>query len=284
MPDLATRPTSTTLTKLRVAATSAADLVLDLALPPLVYAALAPTGLSPSVRLSVGGFFVAGKAIAGHLEDPSGDRRRLALRFALAAGLALLCTGTTLAVAATGLGEGWSIGSGTLLVAAAAAVAWLCGHRRVDGFALLVLVEVAATVVLTSISSEPRFVLARPSVYTAIAGVYALATVRTRRPLMMRISKPMAAAGDAVRADAFERAGRLSPRFRRAQQAMTAGLGVVLLAEAVLRLVVVADHPAGDALLAQLPAVALIVGYVAVVRIAAIPVVRREVDALMPAA
>jgi hypothetical protein len=117
-------------------------------------------------------------------------------------------------------------------------------RRRLDGFALLVLVELGATIVLTSISNNPRFVLIRPSFYTAIAAVYVLTTVRTPRPFVMQVSKPMAAAGDPVRAEAFERAGRESPRFRRAEQAMTVGLALMLLAEAVLRVVTVFSHPA----------------------------------------
>lgn len=295
MPDSAAQPTSRKLIKARVAATSVADLVVDLLLPTLVYLALAPAGLSTSVRLTVGGFFVAAKATAGHIGEPAEGQsapaaasacRRAVAGFALAAAAALVCTVTTIAVAKSGAGNGWSIGAGTAVLSVVTAVTTLRAQRRVDGFALLVLVEVAATIILTSISSDPRFVLARPSFYTAIAGIWALTTVRARRPFMMQVSKPMAVAGDPVRAAAFERAGMQSPRFRRAEQAMTAGLGVVLIAEAVLRVVTVYSRPAADvvssSLLSQLPAIALIVVYFAAIRIFAIPVARREVDALMP--
>lgn len=103
----------------------------------------------------------------------------------------------------------------------------------------------------------------------------------------MQVSKPMAAGGDPVRAEAFEQAGRDSLRFRRAEQAMTAGLGAVLLAEAALRVGIVVSHPAGEAVAASLwsyvVAIGLLVVYFAVARFLIVPVASREVDALMPA-
>jgi hypothetical protein len=102
----------------------------------------------------------------------------------------------------------------------------------------------------------------------------------------MQVSKPMAAAGDPVRAEAFERAGRESPRFRRAEQAMTVGLAVMLLAEAVLRVVTVFSHPTSSVLASSLwshaPAIGLFAVYFAIARLVYIPRASREVDALMP--
>ncbi len=46
-----------------------------------------------------------------------------------------------------------------------------------------------------------------------------------------------------IRAEAFERAGRESVGFRRAEQGVTAGIGFVLLGEEVLRVVTVWSHP-----------------------------------------
>jgi hypothetical protein len=96
----------------------------------------------------------------------------------------------------------------------------------------------------------------------------------------------MAAEGNPVRAEAFERAGRESARFRRAEQSMTAGLGIVLLAEAVLRVVMVWSHPESNAIVAslwsQILSIGLFVVYFVVIKLVFIPVASREVDSLMP--
>ncbi|MEU6559667.1 VC0807 family protein [Nocardia nova] len=272
--------------KARVLAAGLADMLIDLIVPTVVFAALAPLGLSTSIRLTVGGFFVAAKAVAGRVEDH--DSKATIARFLPAAATAIVCASVTIAAAETGHSDAVSIAVGSILLTIAVTVTLLVRPRRLDAFAVLVLVESVAAVVLTSISTDPRFILARPSIYTAIAGVYVLGTATAARPFMMQVSKAAAAGGDPVRAQAFERAGRESLRFRRAEQAMTIGLGVVLLVEAVLRVVTVYSRPeaavVSTSLLSQLPGLALLIAYFAVVRIFAIPVVSREVDALMPLA
>lgn len=49
-------------------------------------------------------------------------------------------------------------------------------QRRVDRVGILVLVEIAVSIVLLFVWRDPRFLLAKPSLYTAIAGVYLIAT------------------------------------------------------------------------------------------------------------
>jgi hypothetical protein len=99
---------------------------------------------------------------------------------------------------------------------------------------------------------------------------------------MLEASKPMAAAGDHVRAQAFENAWARNPRFRPIERPMTAGLGLVLLAEAALRIVVVSAADAPDlavaSLAAQLPAIGLLVAYVLALRLLAVPRARALVD------
>jgi hypothetical protein len=62
------------------------------------------------------------------------------------------------------------------------------------------------------------------------------------------VTKLIATEGNPIRAEAFERAGRESARFRRAGQGPTAGLRIVLLAEAVLRVWTVWFHPLSSAI------------------------------------
>jgi hypothetical protein len=274
--------------KAKVLVSSLVDFGVDLLLPTAIYALLSPTGLSEVVRLTIGGFFVAAKASAGHFAASDEAEGHSAFRSSLLIGIliAVVSTAVTVIVHHVSGSDRLAIALGTGVLAASQSINLLRSRRRPDGFAVLVLVELSATILLTSISANPRFILIRPSFYTFIAAIYVLTTVWTPRPFMMQVSKPMAAGGDPVRAEAFERAGRESSRFRRAEQAMTIGFAVMLLAEAVLRVVTVFTHPASSVLAmslwSQVPAVGLLVVYFAVARLVFIPRASREVDALMP--
>jgi hypothetical protein len=283
-----TTPAQPLPSKARLLANALLDFAIDLVLPTAVYMLLAPTQLSAVIRLTIGGFFVAAKACAGRVSAPgeSAGQSHFGRAFAIGALIAALCSTVTIATRLAGGSDSLAIILGTLVLVTTEGVRLLRGRRRLDGFALLVVVELAATIVLTSVSNDPRFVLLRPSFYTAIAGVYVLTTAWTVRPLMMQVSKPMAAGGDPVRADAFERAGRESLRFRHAEQAMTIGLAIVLFAEAALRVVTVMSHPTSDVIASsvrsQVGSIGLFVIYFAVIRLVFVPRASREVDALMP--
>jgi hypothetical protein len=285
MPEIASKPA---FAKARILAAALVDVMIDLLLPTAIYYLLAPTHQSAVIRLTIGGYFVAAKAGAGHISPDDARMRSTGFfrGFVLGALVAAVASAVTLGVVAAGLSDTTAIMAGTVLLALVQGVRLARGHRKLDGFALLVLVEMAATIILTSISNTPRFILVRPSFYTAIAGFYVLFTIRSERPFMMQLSKPMAAEGNPVRAEAFERAGRESARFRRAEQSMTAGLGIVLLAEAVLRVVMVWSHPESNAIVAslwsQILSIGLFVVYFVVIKLVFIPVASREVDSLMP--
>lgn len=220
-------------------------------------------------------------------EGAGGGRRLTSSRVLVGVGLALAAGLVTLVASYAGADDTVAIISGTVVLGAGA-VPVLLRNRRIDGFALLVLAEVALSVVLVLISTDPRFILVRPAFYTAVAGLYALATCWTGKPFMMQVTRPVAAGGDPLRAAAFDRAWFTSRSFRRAEIGMTAGLGAVLLGEAVLRVIAVYSRPEGavlDAsLLSQLPGVVLFVGYLVVVRVFVVPIASREVDAEMEAA
>jgi hypothetical protein len=286
------------VSRLRVIATGLADMAIDLLLPTLVYLALAPTHLNVAIRLTLGGYVVAGKALTGErLSGPGGkggqaNAADLAPRAGRTTRLVLAAAGTaaacaaTLASAAAGAGTTTSIVAGTLVVAISSVLLLRAGHRHLDSFALLVLAELGVSVTLTLISSDPRFVLARPAVYTTIAGIYVLATVRTR-PFMMQVTRPIAAGGDPIRATAFDRAWTESARFRTAERAQTITLGIMLLAEAVLRVAIVYTQPEHAvlqaSLLSQLPAIGLFLLWFLTARFIIVPIASKEVDALMPA-
>ncbi|SEP08625.1 VC0807 family protein [Amycolatopsis saalfeldensis] len=270
---------------------------VDLLLPTVVLVALAPTGLSAAVLLSIGGTLLAGKAIGGQT-----GYGRFRWRLALLAGLAP--TAAILGCHAAGLGDVPSMVAGSVVLGVIVLADVGLGRRRartgggadvglgrrpgrseggVDVFALVVLVEVLAGVVLTSISGDARFVLARVSLYLAIGGLVILASAWAERPLMRTALKPVAAKGEPAREEAFERAWVNSRKFRALYRAMTAGLGGVLIVDAVLRAVIIYSQPAGavveSSLTSQLPLVVLIAGWFAAGRGLAVPRAERILEA-----
>lgn len=263
-------------TKARVLAGSVADLVVDMLLPTLVYLALRPLGVPADLALAAGGIVVGGKAQLG-VGTGHGRGRYAAAVTQVLAGLVILFGAHAAGVPAPYAMAGAAV---PMLIGIVLTVAH---GRRLDGFALLVILEVAATITVSTVSDDPRFLAARTAVYTAVAGVFALATCFTRRPLMVTASKPMAVAGDPQREAAFERAAETSDRFHRIEVVMTAILGVVLLAEAALRVVVVYSFPEYDvavsSLAAQAPAIALLVVAFVGIRFFGVPRLRAIVDA-----
>lgn len=249
---------------------------VDVALPLVVFVALTAFGLSAYLALAAGGILVAAKVALGRLGTPRSGAYTVFVASTTALAVAALCLLT-----AAGAPEMLAAAAGGALAVVPVVVS-LLRRRGVDDVGLLVLAEIATSIAIAMISDDPRFILARPAVYTAIAGCYALVTSRIGRPMMLDASKPMAAAGDPVRAQAFENAWATNRRFRTIERAMTVILGLVLLAEAALRIIVVYTSTVPDlavaSLLTQLPAIGLLVAYVLAVRLLAVPRVRTIVD------
>ncbi|MFI9404274.1 VC0807 family protein [Nocardia sp. NPDC052316] len=237
------------------------DLAIDLLLPTVVFVLLAPTGLPAALRLFLGGTLLAAKAVGGGIR-PGEFRWRPAVL------MAAVPTATLVGCYGGGLGD-------TVGMVAAAVVAALIvigdllrtrlrrnDAHRIDGFAVLVLAEVVAGVVLTSISGDARFVLARSSFYLAVGGLVILATTWTEHPFMRDALEPVAAKGDPLRAEGFGRTWLKSQRFRSIYRFVTATLGAVLLIDAVLRVIVIYSYPPSDvaesSLLSGLPLIGLI--------------------------
>jgi len=150
---------------------------------------------------------------------------------------------------------------------------------RLDVLGLLVVAEVAVSVVLVVVTADPRLVLVRPAVYLAVAGVVNLVSCFAGRPLSYTASTPMATKGDPQRAVAYERAWHHSPELRRIHRQLTAGIGVALVAYAVIRVLIVYSFPTGTAVLAQeVPGIVLVALVVVLIR-RRVPRLRRIVDA-----
>ena len=267
-------------------AAAVANLAADMLLPTLIYLALAPTGLSAALRLTVGGILLGAKAVGGRIE--TGEFR---WRFALLATVVPLIAvfGAHLA----GTGDRISMLAGAI-VAAVIVLADLARTRLgrtaddaprppIDTIAIIVLAEVATSVVLTSISGDARFVLARGSFYLVVFGVIVLASTWTDRPMMQVALKPVATQGDPLRTAAYDRLWASSRRFRAIYRTVNGSLGMVLLADAALRIVVIYSFSSGQiaqsGLVSQLPFVVLIAAWFLINRGLLVPRARRMLDA-----
>ncbi|MEV6773316.1 VC0807 family protein [Nocardia sp. NPDC051030] len=246
-----------------------ANIAADILLPYLAYALLAPTGLPSALRLSVGGTLVAAKAIGGPIH--TGE-----FRWRIALAVALVPTAAMLVCHYRGGGDTTSMVVGAVaagVIMVGDAVYTRLGRRSsraVDGFAALVLLEVLVGIAVTAISGDARFVLARSSIYIAVGGLFFLATARGDRPVMKVALKPIHTENDPHRSEIFDRLWDTSAPFRTTYRVLSAALGVVWLADAVLRIVVIYSYPPGQvgqsALTSQLPLVVLMAIYFVVGR------------------
>src|SRR5439155_17975028 len=109
---------------------------------------------------------------------------------------------------------------------------------------VLVILEIALSVVLLFVTDDPRIVAIKPAFYTILAGLYLGATCFVGRPAVYVAATPMATRGDPVRAVAYERAWNESAEFRRRQRFMTGAFAAFLLLASLLRIVVVYHYTA----------------------------------------
>ena len=150
-------------------------------------------------------------------------------------------------------------------------------HRRANAFTVLVVFMIALSIALIWLTGDARFVLAKPAVFTAIAGAYCLGTCLVGRPLCFETAKPFATRGDPRRLAGWQNAWEHSPDFRRVLSLLTVAWGVGLLAESVARVVVAYALPMDWAVLAvQVPGVLMVLGILVVTR-RLVPRLRRAV-------
>jgi hypothetical protein len=83
-----------------------------------------------------------------------------------------------------------ALGAGAL-VPAVGVIVQLITRRRLDGVGGVVVVSVLATIALSLLTDNPRFLLAREGFITAMWGVWFLATLRARRPAAFRLARPL---------------------------------------------------------------------------------------------
>jgi hypothetical protein len=116
-------------------------------------------------------------------------------------------------------------------------------RRGIDRIGLLVLLEIVAALAIMVFVRDPRLMLIRPSIYTAIAAVYLIISGIVGRPLTYAGSRVMVARGGPARIAAFERTWEKSSAFRRTHVAVTIAFGICLAVDSVLRVIIVYHFP-----------------------------------------
>ena len=124
--------------------------------------------------------------------------------------------------------------------------AGLIRHRRVDTIGVLVLAGIAVGTVLGLLSGDPRIVLVEGSVPTAVFGLLCLGSLWASRPLIYRFAIEFIGA-DTPKGREFESLWQ-HEGFRRAFRLYTLVWGVVYLAEAAARVVIVETASTSTAL------------------------------------
>jgi intracellular septation protein A len=177
-----------------------------------------------------------------------------------------------------GLSQVWALTIAGAATAVNAAVTTI-RRRRLDALGLLVVAEIGVSVALAASTGDPRLILARPAVYLAVAGVVNLISCFAGRPLSYTAATPMATKGDPQRAVAYARAWHHSPELRAIHRQLTAGIGLAMIAYAVVRVLIVYSFSTATALVVQeVPGLVLLALVVALIR-RRVPRLRRIVDA-----
>jgi hypothetical protein len=137
----------------------------------------------------------------------------------------------------------WALTAGGLVAGTSTAINTV---RRggLDSVGVLVLLEILVSIALLVFIRDERLVLIRPSFYTLVAAVYLLYTAAAGKPLTFEAARPIATKGDPARNASYDQAWATSAEFRRTHTMVTTGFGVALIADSILRVVIVYTTPA----------------------------------------
>jgi hypothetical protein len=136
----------------------------------------------------------------------------------------------------------WALTAGGLVAGTSTAINTV-RRRGLDGVGMLVLLEFGVSIALMVLVQDERLMLIRPSFYTGMAALYLLYTAVIGKPLTFEAARPIATKGDPARNAGYDHAWQVSAEFRRTHSMVTIGFGVALIADSILRVVIVYTTP-----------------------------------------
>jgi hypothetical protein len=174
---------------------------------------------------------------AGHNTRPFLGARIRAVAPPLLLDLALPYT-IYLVLAALGVPVVVALTAGSVVPASRAVLHWRA-HRSLDVIAVAVAGLFLLGAVLSGLTGDPRFAVAKESLLTGAGGLFCLATLTMRRPAMFFVRQRFSAMAPQAWGTAWARSAVL----RRDLRILTAAWGVALVAEAAGLLALVYTQP-----------------------------------------
>jgi hypothetical protein len=143
------------------------------------------------------------------------------------------------ALTAAGVSSFWSLTIGGALTGVISVVNTI-RRGKLDGLGLLVIAEIALGLALIATTRDPRLVLARSSLYLALAGIWVLGSAVIGRPVTVSTSKAFAARSDGQNGiAAVDWLAANSAPFLRIHRWLSALWGGMFLLYAVVRVVII---------------------------------------------
>jgi hypothetical protein len=198
------------------------------------------------IGVTVACLVLARRRISAHPLAPGA----LTVLFGLAAPIALYY-----GLRAAGAGIVPSLIAGTVAPAGSAIVQAI-RHRRIDALAVTVVILLVLSAGVSVLAGSPRFLLAKDAVLTAVWGTWFLLSLRGRRPLTFRFTRPLLEGHrifdprtriwSAPTERSWDELWELVPRFRRMWQVTTVIWGAAFLLDAGVRVVMAYALPVDD--------------------------------------
>ncbi|WP_405804211.1 hypothetical protein OG729_03525 [Streptomyces sp. NBC_00210] len=110
-------------------------------------------------------------------------------------------------------------------------------ERRLNRFAALILFVNLISLALSTVSGDPRLILAKDSGVSSVIGLSILLSAATGRPLTTTALKPWLTRNSGEKTAAWDRLMAMDPRFRRGEALFSVVWGTALLGECVVRIV-----------------------------------------------
>jgi hypothetical protein len=128
------------------------------------------------------------------------------------------------------------------LLSAIPGVVGLFRERKVDGLSAYMTAMMLGSIVIALLSGSTRFLLAKEAILTGVTGMWFLASIAARRPLVYLFTRPILE-GRLGWPGRWDELWERYPRFRRMWRISSVLWGIGLLVDAVLRVVMAYTLP-----------------------------------------